>query len=303
MKKSIRLTLVVLAAAFVIAAAADVVLITCFTDMNTGFLYHGNILLGNLLFFGLSGIACIAAVFASSRDEKKGLLADDFSGSKTAVLGIVTLICATCTVLEGVAEFKAFSPSLLLKLADIIGGALMAVVGFVTLSSKKMKPGIGFSYSLIALYLLGRGIYQAINRMVIVTVPEFLTQILGTAFGAVFFALAAKLLSGNGEKHTKQALCFWGTGAVAMNLSSAAAIIIAKLSAPEFISGRITPDEFTAELYYQRTHGGYMMTFMPYVNIAVGIFAAVFMILLCMGNKKEQPIPAETPSVDNGDNQ
>lgn len=303
MNKKAKLTLIVLTAGFLLCTAAYVILVTVFTDMNTGFLHREYRLAGNLLFFGIGAAAAAAAIFTARADSKNGLMTENFSGGKTAVLGILMLVMALCAAFEGVSEIKAFSPSIFLMVSDFAGAAAMAVIGFVTLSSKIMKPGVGFSYSFAALYFVAKAIYSFIDRMVITAVPEYLTGTLAVAFGAVFLALTAKVLSGNGEKNTKSALCFWGVGTVVLNLSSGIGIMLSKLIAPTEISSMITPSVYRAEEYYETTAGGYMMTFMPYVNLALGVFAAAFIIMLFVrGNTPAEvsEVPAGTESSGDG---
>ena len=296
MKKKLNLATIILAVGFVLCTAASVIVTALFTDMETGFLYREYQVLGYLLLYGLSAVFAVSMIFAVKADQKKGWDNSTVSGGDTAVLGVLMLVLALTAFIEGINEFSAFTPSLFLEIIDFAGAIYMAIVGFVTLSSKQMKPGTGFAYSGAALYFVLRGMCLMRSRMAILTIPSYLTEILANVAAALMFSMVAKILSGNGEKNTKPAVCFWGAATVALNLSSGIGIMLSKLLSSADVAGKITASLYTAEEHFEETQGDFMMTFMPWVNIAVGVLAAAFVLMICIGRKEKTSASADASS-------
>lgn len=273
MSKNGKITLIAAGAGFALCLAARIAVIIFFTDMKSGFLYGGNEILCNILLYAGLLAAGIAA-FILTRKEPSRV---NPSEKSCLVIGFATLLAAICAGYEGIAETSALTPSIFLIIADFAWAVYMAVLAFALLYKKSFSPALGFCYSIIGVYCVIRGIYIFMNRMAITTVPEYLAEELGLVLCACFFAMFAKLFSGNGEKRTMPALCLFGTGAGILTLSGSLGIMLSKLFAPAEIAERITASSKTAEVFYQSKQGafGYMMTFTPYVNIALGLLAAV----------------------------
>lgn len=286
MSKNGKITLIAAGAGFALCLAARIAVIVFFTDMKSGFLYNGNELLCNIMLYaGLAAAA--AAAFALTRKEPKDV---NPSEKSCLVIGFVTLLAAICAGYEGLAETSALTPSVFLIIMDFAWAVYMAVLAFVVLYNKCITPVLGFCYSIIGVYCVGRGIYSFMNRMVITAVPEYLAEVLGMVLCACYFAMFAKQFSHNEEKFTKPALCFFGVGASVLTISGALGIMLARLFAPAEIAERITASSKYAELYYQNNQGrfGYMMTFAPYVNIALGLLAAVGVVVSLKSAKSDK---------------
>ncbi len=288
MKKNSKLTLLILALGVVLSTAARVFVISAHTDMNTGFLYHGDELLCNLLYYGVIVIASAAAVFTARLDENSGIKersAADISGAGTALIGFLTIFAGVFAVYEGITEIDAITPNKFLMFADFIFGAVQVALAFVTLVKKKFTPGVGYSYSLIGVYCICRGIYCFMNRMAITTVPEYLIECMSLIGMAVFFVLLGRFLSGNETPRTRKALSFWGVLTASLTLSNAFGVMIAKLTAPSSVSGRIVYTSFAAERFKQAQKGidAYNMVFSPWVNLLLGALTAVALVVLFAG--------------------
>ncbi len=302
MSKNGKTALIVAGAGFVLCFAARLVTILFFTDMNTGFLNHGNEILCNLLIYGvLAAAAIVAGVLL--RKEPAGV---NVSGNGCLAIGFVTLLAALCAGYEGITETSALTPSLFLIITDFVGAVYMAVLAFVTLYKKAFTPALGFCYSIIGVYCVFRGIYVFMNRMVIAAVPEYLAEVLEIVFLALFFAMFARMFSGNEEKLTKPFMFISGVGAAILTLSSSLGVIFSKLFAPAEIAERISASTKYAEVFYQNNHGrdGYIMTFTPYVNIALGLLAAVGVVVALKSAKAETEVqPEEQLEKEQTDNQ
>lgn len=302
MSKNGKTALIVAGAGFVLCFAARLVTILFFTDMNTGFLNHGNEILCNLLIYGVLAAAAIVAGLLL-RKEPAGV---KVSGNGCLAIGFVTLLAAVCAGYEGIAETSALTPSLFLIITDFVGAVYMAVLAFAVLYKKSFTPALGFCYSIIGVYCVFRGIYVFMNRMVIAAVPEYLAEVLEIVFLALFFAMFARMFSGNEEKLTKSFMFISGVGAAILTLSSSLGVIFSKLFAPAEIAERISASTKYAEVFYQNNHGrdGYIMTFTPYVNMALGLLAAVAVVAALKSARVETEVqPEEQLEKEQTDNQ
>ena len=301
MSKNGKTALIAAGAGFVLCFAARLVTILFFTDMNTGFLNHGSEILCNLLIYG---VLAAAAIFAGVllRKEPVGV---KVSENGCLVIGFVTLLAAVCSGYEGIVETSALTPSLFLIISDFVGAVYMAALAFVILYKKAFSPALGFCYSIIGVYCVFRGIYVFMNRMVIAAVPEYLAEVLEIIFLALFFAMFARMFSGNEEKLTKLFMFISGIGAAILTLSSSLGVIFSKLFAPAEVAERISASTKYAEVFYQNHHGrdGYIMTFTPYVNMALGLLAAVAVVVSLKSAKAETEVQTEEqPEKEQTDN-
>lgn len=307
MKKNSKVTLLVMAVGFVLCTAVRLYSIAACTDMTTGFYYHDSELPCNIIYFGLIILTFAGTLIAARFDKQNAfgdLKASDITGGKAAVIGFGMLLLAICAFYEGMGEAKQLTPSPMLMTADYIFAGVFAILAFVVLYKKKFSPGLGFCCSAGGIYFIIRGIYCFNNRMVIASVPEYLLEVLCLAGGAVSFMMIARFLSGNDEKLTKNALCGWGAATAVLTLSTGLGAILADLIAPSEISSRITPSVYEAEMYRQTHFGidGYMMVYLPYVDIAMGLFVAAVMIVMFFTKPKNEPvsdapdIPSEEPA-------
>ena len=292
MSKNGKTALIAAGAGFVLCLAARLVTILFFTDMNTGFLTHGSEILCNLLNYGFLAAAAIAAGVLL-RKEPKGVKPSE---NGCLAIGFLTLLAALCAGYEGITETSALSPSVFLIISDFVGAVYMAALAFVLLYKKEFTPALGFCYSIVGVYCIFRGISVFMNRMVIAAVPEYLAEVLEIVFLALFFAMFARLFSGNEEKLTKPMMFISGVGAAILTLSSSLGVIFSKLFAPAEIAERISASANYAEVIYQNNHGrdGYIMTFTPFVNMALGLLAVVAIVVTLKSAKAEEPAEPET---------
>ncbi len=299
MKKNSRLSVWLMAGAFVLCFVTRLLQIVLGTDMTSGFLYHDNGFLLDWGYYGLILITFVLAIVFAVIDGKKGSFAtapvNNISDGRAAVIGFGLLLTGMCALYEGFAERGALAPLRLLIYIDFIAGALMVVLAFVTLYKKEFKPALGFCYVLPGAYFMLRGVCVFMKRMVITAVPEYLIEAISVLVGSLFFMQLSKLLSGNEKKLTRITVCGYGVAAAVLTLSSSLATVIAGFAAPEDISSRITATAYDAELFFQAGMGenAYFMTYTPWVNVAMGITAAATVAVLFMG---EKPKKAESPA-------
>lgn len=302
MKKS-KITLLVMAVGLVLCTAVRLYSIVACTDMATGFFYHENELLCNMIYYGLIVLTFAGGLIAAHFDKKEAfgdLRSSDITDGRAGIIGFGMLILALCAAYEGLSEAKQLTPSSILMLADYAFAAVFAILAFVLLYKKEFKPAIGFCCSAGGLYLIMRGIYCFNNRMVISSVPEYLIEALCIIGGAITFMMIARFLSGNTERFTKSALCGWGSATVVLTLSSWLAAFLADLFGPAEISAKITPSVYESEIYRQTHFGidGYMMVYLPYVNLAIGLFFAAVMLVMFFTTPKNEPAPEAPEAPD-----
>ena len=293
MKKNSKITLVVLAAGTILSLAVRIYVIVAHTDMTTGFLYHGEELLCNILYYGIIAAAAVASVFTARIDEKNGIgeqTALDIGKAGVTAIGFLTMLAGMYAAYEGITEFKAITPTKFLIAADLLFAVVLIAIAFVTLGKKRFTPGLGYSYSLIGAYCICRGIYCFMSRMAITTVPEYLIECVSLIGMSVFFVMLGRYLSGNETKHTRKFVCFWGVCTVSITLSSALGTLIARFISPEEIRKRIVFTSYEAESFRQASAGSdaYKMTATPWVNLVFGVLIAVSLAMMFTKSAKTE---------------
>lgn len=306
MKKNGVLTSTAAAIMLIVCLAARVYQIVGCTDMTSGFLYHDNGFFGAWGYYALlvlAGALIVICVLIEERRSEQRPSACDIVDARAAVIGFGMLLTGVCAAYNGVLELNAFTPLAFAAGVDFVFGAAMVVAAFVTLYKKEFKPGLGFSYCAGAVYFMFRGVFVFLDHMAIVTVPEYLTECLSDILLSLFFMLLAKYLSGNEKKRTRGSVVCVGTAAGVLTLSEGFAIILAKLTAPAEIAARITDSRYAAEFFKQQQYGikAYMMTFLPWVNIAAGLFALAAAVVIITA--KVIPHRAEEKSEECGEPQ
>lgn len=305
MKKNAKITVAVLAAGIILSLAVRIYVIVAHTDMTTGFLYHGEELLCNALYYGLIVAAAVVSVFTARVDEKNGIgeqTASDIGGAGVVIIGFFTMFAGLFAAYEGLTEMKAITPTKFLIVVDLLFSGVIVAISFVTVFRKKFTPGLGYSYTLIGAYCICRGIYCFMSKMAIVTVPEYLIECLSLVGMSVYFAMLGRFLSGNETDHTRKFLCFWGIGTASITLSSAFGTLIARFIAPEEIRARIVFTSYEAESFRQASAGAnaYKLTATPWVNVCLGavIVASLAAMFVKTGHRSENA-PAVEENTEN----
>lgn len=289
--KKIKLTPIVLALGIIASAVVRFVVITQHTEISnnplkrsTGFLFHGDELLWNGLYYGIIIIAAIAAIIAAvvdSKGEAEELKGAGLGKGRTILIGLLMMTAAVFAAYDGRAEMNAFSPTAFLIIIDFAFAILMGIISFVTLSNKRFTPIIGYLYSLVGAFCICRGIYCFMSRMAIATVPEYVIQSLSLVTMAVYFVMLARFLSGNTGKHTRKAMGFWGVSAASLTFSSALGAILAKFLAADDIKACIVFSANDAENYRQARAGAdaYNLVVTPTAELALALIVAVTLII------------------------
>ncbi|MGN1119601.1 MAG: hypothetical protein ACI4Q4_04540 [Oscillospiraceae bacterium] len=293
MKRESRTSLLVMIIGVVVCLACRIYQIVGCTDMTTGFLYYEYGIFADLVYYLPLALVFAVMIVAADHDRKHGRLSgegvSDIVDAKAGVIGFGMLLTGMGAAFSGLEKMNSSYASGFSTYVDFIGGAAMIVIAFVTLYKKEFSPGLGFSYAVGAIYFTLRGVLVFLERMVIVTVPEYLLNCLTAIFAGMFFMLFTKLFSGNGQKRTRASLCVFGGLTAVLSISSALAVIISKFTAPSAVADRITMTRQSAFIYYQSNGGrdAYLMTFVPWVDLAVGLLAAAVVIALVVGERKK----------------
>lgn len=289
--KKIKLTPIILAVGIIASSVVRLLVIMGHTEISndpakhsTGFLFHGDELLWNGLYYGVILLAAIAAIIAAALDTKgedEELKGAGLGKGRTILIGLLMMAAAVFAAYDGRAEMNAFSPTVFLIIMDFAFALIMAIIAFVTLSNKRFTPVIGYFYSLVGAFCICRGIYCFMSRMAIATVPEYVIQSLSLITMSIYFVMLARFLSGNSGKHTRKAMGFWGVSAASLTLSSAIGTLIAKLIAPDDIKSCIVFSANDAENYRQARAGAeaYTLVLAPPVELAMALLVVVTLII------------------------
>lgn len=289
--KKIKLTPIVLALGIIAGAVVRFFVITQHTEISnnplkrsTGFLFHGDELLWNGLYYGIIVIAAIVAIIAAaidSKGEEAPLTGAGLGKGRTILIGLLMMTAAVFAAYDGKAEMNAFSPTIFLIIVDFAFALLMGIIAFVTLSNKRFTPVIGYLYSLVGAFCICRGIYCFMSRMAISTVPEYVIQSLSLITMAVYFVMLARFLSGNSTKHTRKAMGFWGASAASLTFSAALGAVFSKLAAPDDIKACIVFSPNVAEDYRQARAGAdaYNLVVTQPVELALALVVLVTLII------------------------
>lgn len=289
--KKIKLTPIVLVLGIIGSAIVRFLVITEHTEISndplkhsTGFLFHGDELLWNGLYYGIIGIAAIAAIIAAiidSKSESEPLTGSGIGMGRTIAVGLLMMTAAVFAAYEGMDEMRTFTPTAFLIIADFAFAVIMAIIAFVTLSNKRFTPVIGYLYSLVGAFCICRGIYCFMNRMAVSTVPEYVIQSLSLITLAIYFVMLARFLSGNSGKHTRKALGFWGVSAASLTFSSAIGALLAKFLGPDDIGACIVYSAAVAENVRQDRAGAeaYRLVLTPGVELVLALIVAVTLVI------------------------
>lgn len=301
--KNSKLSLFAAIPAFVLCFIARFLQIAGGTDMRTGFLNNDNGIFINFVFYGLVAVCLIAIILLCVIDKKRGgaYFSKPYAplvDSGAVVLGFPLLVAGALAVYDGYLQLSAHTPSPVIMFVGFIFGALMVILAFIILYKKEIGAGLGFCMVLPAIYYTARGICVFIERMAVVTVPEYLIDCLSIIGFGVYFMLLAKLLSGNEGKRTRTALSAVGITTAVMTLSSAFATIAADIFDPYGVSERIVSNAVDAEnarqAFLSQGKLGYHMAYTSWTDVlmAVGIIltlAALYTTKKAETEKEHEP--------------
>lgn len=308
MKRNSMISLFAVIPAFLLCFAARFLQVAGGTDMNTGFLFDDNGFLVNFGFYGMLIITFIAVLLLSLLDKKRGAAyftneVTGFVDGKAVMLGFPLLIAGALAIYEGYSQTKSILPSGFLIFVDLVMGVAMAILAFIILYKKEVKPALGFCLVLPALYYTLRGIAVFLKHMAVTTIPEYLIEGMGVIGFAIFFMQLAKYLTGNATKTTRPLLSAVGITTAVMTLSNALAVIIADIADPYNVSVRIVTDRVTAELMEQqkRSSGvyGYHMSYASWVDVMIAVCIILTLIALYRKNKPQPEVISEDIAEEN----
>lgn len=294
--KNSKLSLFAAIPAFVLCFIARFLQIAGGTDMRTGFLNNDNGIFINFAFYALVALCFIAIITLCALDRKRGgaYFSKPHSplvDSGAVMLGFPLLVAGALAIYDGYLQLSAHTPSPVLMFVGFIFGALMAILAFVILYKKEIGAGLGFCMVLPAIYYAARGICVFIERMAVVTVPEYLIECLSIIGFGVYFMLLAKLLSGNESKRTRTALSTVGITTAVMTLSSAAATVAADIFDPYGVAERIVSNAVDAENASQallsQGNLGYHMAYTSWADVLMAVGVILTLVALYSAKKAE----------------
>ncbi len=293
MTKNSKLSLIAAIPAFIALFVVRLLLVAKGTDFDTGFLYDENGFLINFSFYGLLIITLAVLIVFSILDRRKGSSChtSDFSAfvdAKAVMMGFPLLVAGSIAMYEGYMQTGALTPSGFIIFVDFVLGAAMTILGFIILYKKEFTPLLGFCMIVPALYYTLRGIGVFLDRMAVVTVPEYLIECLFYIGAAIFFMQTAKLMTGNETKTTRVMITVTGLTSALMLLSNAFAVIAADLFVPS-VSGSIETNAIAAEIEHQKMLSqymlGYHMSYSSWVDISIAVCMVLTVVALYLKSK------------------
>lgn len=214
MKKTTKLLPLITVCASVIAAVFRTfqLLVTVdykemgFFSTDAGFIATN----GFYLFLAIAAAAFIISVFIDNKNMNTAFLSDKnaLTSKHTAVMGISFLIAACLKFYMVVFSFKGFG-------MDFIGEGIIflvfAVIGFMLLASKKIKPSVGYFMLLISISYTLKAAALFMGDTVITRVSDELVLLLSYVSAVFFFLSLGRYFSGNEGKGARQKLLIFAS--------------------------------------------------------------------------------------------
>lgn len=203
-----------------------------FFDFNAGFFAC----YGLYIFFAVAALILTAGVILDNTKMNDAYVCGvKFLTSKqTAALGISFLLAACLKLYDVVFGFRGVS-------LDFVGEAVIfavfALIGFMLLSRKSVRPSAGYMQLLIAVSFTVKAAALFMQDTIIVRVSDELILLLSYIASTLFFLALGRFLSCNESKHTRGKLFVCGGAAAMFSCSASLAGLIARLIDSRYMEG------------------------------------------------------------------
>lgn len=201
-----------------------------FFSTDAGFLSTYGFYLLLLIF----GALFIAAVFIDNKNMNTAFLSDKnaLTSKHTAVFGISFLIAACLKFYMVVFSFKGFG-------IDFIGESIIflvfAVIGFILLGSRKVRPSVGYLMLLISISYTLKAAALFMGDTVITRVSDELILLLSYVSAVFFFLSLGRYFSANESKGTRHKLLVFAAVSACLSACASLAGYIALLVDGEYM--------------------------------------------------------------------
>lgn len=159
------------------------------------------------------------------------------TSGQTAVLGVAYLLGACLRLFELVFHFGGFNLS-------FIGEALMfllfTAIGFIILSSRKLKPVVGYLHIVICISCTLSAAALFMQDTIIVRISDELLLLLSYVASVLFFLAFGRFIAGNESKLTRYKLVIFGSLTAVLSLCASLAGYIALLIDRNYMGGHMT---------------------------------------------------------------
>ena len=229
----------------------------------------------------LLGFAVILFTAGSIIDKKVGSTAftrpvASLTSKQTAALGAAFLIGACLRFYELVFRFNGFG-------LGFIGEALIFVlftaIGFIILSSKKLKPVVGYLHMVICISYTLKAAALFMQDTIIIRVSDELLLLLSYVASVLFFLALGRFISTNESKLTRHKLFIFGACAAVLSLCATLAGYVA--------------------LAADSTYMGKHMTMHPLSETGAAVIA--FVVIFVIYSKNLVPVEIQEEESDEGD--
>lgn len=188
-----------------------------FFDTDAGFLPT----YGFYLLLVIAAVVFVIAAFIDNKNMNTAFLSDKdaLTSKHTAVFGISFLIAACLRFYMVVFSFKGFG-------IDFIGEGIIfltfAIIGFVLLGSRRVRPSVGYLMLLISISYTLKSAALFMGDTVITRVSDELILLLSYVSAVFFFLSLGRYFSANESKRTRHKLLIFA--AVSACLSACASL-------------------------------------------------------------------------------
>lgn len=231
----------------------------------------------------LLGAGAILFTIASTIDKRISSTAftrhsASLTPGQTAVLGVAYLLGACLRLYELVFNFKGFSLSFV---GEVLMFVLFTAIGFIILSSRKLKPVVGYLHIVICISCTLSAAALFMQDTIIVRVSDELLLLLSYVSSVLFFLALGRFISGNESKLTRHKLVIFGS-------------LTAVLALCASLAGYIV-------LIIDRNHIVSHMTMHPLSETGSAIVAIAAVMAMYGRNAPEAEEPEEDPEDDESD--
>lgn len=206
-----------------------------FFDPDAGFIAAGGLY---ILLIITAGLLIAGAILDKKKESGAFTRTADTLGSKqTAILGFAFLAGACLRLYELVFKFSGFGLSFV---GEALIFVLFTAIGFMILSSRRLKPSVGYLHMVICVSYTLKAASLFMQDTIIVRVSDELLLLLSYVGSVLFFLALGRFIAGNESKLTRYKLFIFGGITAALSLCASLAGYVALIIDPVYIGQHMT---------------------------------------------------------------
>lgn len=187
-------------------------------------------------------LALALLIFGAVLDQKQGSNAftrpaASLDSKQTSVLGFAFLVGGCLRLYELVFNFNGFG---LAFVGEALIFVLFTAIGFMILSSRRLKPVVGYLHMVICISYTLKAAALFMQDTIIVRVSDELLLLLSYVGSVLFFLALGRFISGNESKFTRYKLLIFGGITAVLSVCASLAGYVALIVDPAYISQHMT---------------------------------------------------------------